>query len=484
MNFVFIMTDTQNKSMVGAYGNPAVDTPNLDRLAAEGVCFENAYTSCPLCTPARGAMLTGLHPQVNGAWANNVAPSRQVAMLGEIFRNDDWRAGYTGKWHLSGTAYLDNGEPAGGFEPDWWYDGKCYAEDIGDEQFAQRRECDTADELREAGFTRENLWGHRVADRAEDFLKNVGDDDFILVTSFDEPHGPHVAPPEYWESFRMEEIPRRPNFGVLSDDVPRLQQVAAEDWRVTPEDWSSYREHLQHHYACNSYIDREIGRVIDAVDRFHPDDTVIIYTSDHGGMQGSHSQHFKGPMMYEEIANIPFIVRTPGGPHGDVSHSVVSHLDILPTMLDLAGMEIPECLHGYSLRPILCDPETSVREAAMINFHRFAINHDMKGGFYPIRCMTDGRYKLSINLFESDEFYDLQEDPWELENRIDDEQLAPERDRLHDMLLDRLDEIRDPFRTFRWGDRAWRSVREETYAEGPNRPIPHGFPFQSMPPGW
>ena len=81
MNIVFIMTDTQNKAMVGAYGHPQVDTPNLDRLARQGVRFERAYTACPLCTPARGAIFTGLHPQINGAWCNNIAPSRQVAMM-------------------------------------------------------------------------------------------------------------------------------------------------------------------------------------------------------------------------------------------------------------------------------------------------------------------------------------------------------------------------------------------------------------------
>jgi len=97
MNVVFVMTDTQRTSMVGAYGGSGVDTPNLDRLAAEGVRFDRAYNACPLCTPDRGALFTGQHPQINGAWCNNITPLRQAAMLGEILDHYGYRAGYTGK---------------------------------------------------------------------------------------------------------------------------------------------------------------------------------------------------------------------------------------------------------------------------------------------------------------------------------------------------------------------------------------------------
>lgn len=482
MNFALIITDTQNKSMVGAYGNAGVDTPNLDRLAAEGVRFERAYTACPLCTPARGSIFTGLQPQVNGSWLNNMAPGQNIAMMGQIFRHYGFRAAYTGKWHLDGSAYFGDGVPGGGFEPDWWYDGKRYAEDIGPEMFAKYRSCRNARSLREAGFTEEYIWGHRVADRGIDFLEKVGDERFALVVSFDEPHDPFVAPPEYWESFDMDNIAMRPNFGASTERKPRLQQVHNQEKPVAPGDWDSYKKGLTKHYACNAYIDHEIGRVINMVERLHGDDTMIIYTSDHGGMQGSHGLHNKGPMIYEEICNVPFIIKAPGGAKGVESHSLVSHLDILPTMLDSVGIRCPEVLHGTSLAPVLLNPEASVRETAMINFHRFAINHDSFGEFYPIRCVTDGRYKLAINLFETDEFYDLMKDPYEMENLIDDPGCAHERDRLHDALLAEMDDIRDPFRSFRWGKRPWRSVREAFYFGGAGRPLPIGFPFQARPP--
>ena len=476
MNFVFIMTDTQNKSMVGAYGNPAVDTPNLDRLAARGVRFERAYTSCPLCTPARCGLFSGTHPPVSGAWCNNVAPAAHVPLMGTIFRHYGFRVAYTGKWHLDGSDYFGDGVPGGGFEPDWWYDGKRYAQDIGRDMFQRYRTCTTAGELREAGFTEENVWGHRVANRAIGFLDAVGDAPFVLVVSFDEPHGPHVAPPAYWEKFAPEDIPTSPNYNAPVEGKPALQQVHRR--HIGDPEWLVYAASRTRFFGCNSYIDREIGRVVDAVERTHGDDTVIFYTSDHGDMLGGHGLHTKGPMMYEEICNVPFIVRVPGGPSGAVSDALASHLDVIPTMLHLAGIERPEWLQGTSLLPVLHDPTASVRDSVMISFTRFAINHDDYGEFYPIRCVVDERHKLAINLFETDELYDLGTDPYEMHNLIDAEAHAEARDRLHDRLLAEMNRIRDPFRSFRWADRAWRSVGRAFYYGGERRNRPGGFPFQ------
>ncbi|MDF1516277.1 MAG: sulfatase-like hydrolase/transferase, partial [Anaerolineae bacterium] len=405
-----------------------------------GMRFERAYTTCPLCTPARGALFSGLYPQINGAWTNNIAPHANIPLMGTIFSYYGYRTAYTGKWHLEGVSYFGDGVPSGGFEPDWWYDGVCYARDIGPEMFRQYRTCKTADALRQAGFNEETMWGHRVANRAIDFLQQVGDSDFTLVVSFDEPHGPFVAPPVYWEKFSPEDIVKPPNHGASLEGKPALQQVQRAAYGEP--DWGHDIAWKQRFFGCNSYIDREIGRVIDAVQHTHGDDTVIIYTSDHGDMLEAHGLHGKGPMMYEEITNIPFIVHVPGGPQGVVSNALVSHLDVIPTMLELSGIEVPPSLHGLSLHPVLENPQATVREFAMVNFHRFAVNHDSFGEFFPIRCVTDGRYKLAVNLLDTDEFYDLDTDPLECHNRINDETCAAIRDRLHDALLDEMDRIR------------------------------------------
>ncbi|MBN1669989.1 MAG: sulfatase-like hydrolase/transferase [Kiritimatiellae bacterium] len=480
MNFVIIMTDQQSKSMVGCYGNRKADTPNIDRLASAGIRFDRAYTACPLCTPARSAIFSGTHPQVNGAWANNMAPSAATTLMGTLFRHYGYRAAYTGKWHLDGTGYFGDGVPGGGFEPDWWYDGKRYADDIGPEMFGKYRRCRTAEELREAGFDEDHIWGHRVADRAIDFLETVGDAAFALVASFDEPHGPYVAPPEYWERFCADDIPGRPNFLAPLSGKPSLQQIQGAEWNGREKSWPQFAAGLTKRYGCNSYVDREIGRVLDAVSRLHGGDTTVIYMSDHGDQFGSHGLHGKGPMMYEESCGVPLLISVPGGPAGVASEAIVSTIDVMPTMMALAGLEPPDVLQGVSLAPVLARPHGKVREAALISFNRFAINHDGWGELYPIRCAVDSDSKLAVNLFESDEFYNLASDPYETENRIEDSAHAAARDRLHDWLLAEMDRIRDPFRSFRWGARDWRCVRRPFYHGGARRNRPADFPFTSV----
>ncbi|MCK6370205.1 MAG: sulfatase-like hydrolase/transferase [Gammaproteobacteria bacterium] len=470
------MTDTQTKAMVGAYGHPQMDTPNLDRLAREGIRFERAYTTSPLCTSARSALFTGLHSQVNGAWCNHIAPGRGVAMMGEIFRYYGYRAGYTGKWHLDGTTYAGTGIPGGGFEPDWWYDGLRYVQDIGPERFQAYRSCRTPADLRRAGVVEGDLWGPRVADRAIDFLGSVKGEPFVLVVSFEEPHAPALAPPEYWERFASIGLRARPNRAASTASKPRLMQIQREErgeLGTPPQGLVFFPEF----FGCNSFIDRQIGRVIDAVDQLHPDDTTIIYTTDHGDLLNSHGLIGKGPMMYEESCNIPLIIRRPGGPQGAVSDALASHVDLLPTMLDLCGLAQPPILQGRSLGPVLVDPTARVRDYTLLEFHRYAINNDSFGEFYPVRCVVDTQYKLVINLFETDELYDLRNDPYEMNNCLGDPRLADARDRLHDWLLAEMDRIRDPFRSFRWGNRPWRQAREQFYFGGANRERPPGFPF-------
>ncbi len=476
-NFVVIMTDTQNQDMVGAYGNPAMDTPNLDSLARDATLFTRAYTSCPLCTPARSGIFSGLHPEVNGAWANSMAPGTNIPLMGEIFRKPGYRTAYTGKWHLDGTSYFGDGVAGGGFPQEWWYDGKCYADDLGEESFEHYRTIRSVEDLEKQGFNEDRIWGHRVADRAINFLESDhGDSPFLLVVSFDEPHGPFVAPPEYWRRFSVEDIPWRETIAAPLENKPQLQESGR--YFHDQEAWESYREYITRHYGCNSYIDREIGRVLDVVNDRFSEDTVVIYTSDHGDMMGCYGLVGKGPMMYEETTKIPFIVKIPGIDPSK-QEKLASHLDIIPTMLDLCGQPIPEILHGQSLKPLLVEGTDNSTQRAFLGFTRFALNHDAWGGFYPIRCIVSKRYKLSINLFDKDELYDLESDPHERRNLIESKETASVRNALHDQIIAHMNEIRDPFRGVDWENRSWRTAKARSYKKGERRSRPRVFPFQA-----
>ena len=472
MNFVVIFTDTQCKWMVGAYGQPVCDTPNLDKLAAQGVRFERAYTTSPICGPARGALFSGLHPQSNGAWGNHMSPHRHVPLMGDVFRDLGYRAALTGKWHLDGASYSGTGVPDGGFEPDWWYDQTNCLTELPDDIHALYAQGTTPDDLRQAGFGIEHVYGHRVTDRALDFLQTVEDDPFVLVVSYDEPHDPWMAPVEYWEKFQPHDIPCRPNYCPPMDGKPQLQQMQAQETAAAHADptWEQLVAKRLKFFGCNSYIDREIGRVAAAVDELHGNDTMIIYTSDHGDQLGSHGLHDKGPEMYEETTNIPFIVCGPGVPSGAVSHALLSHLDIMPTMLDLAGQEIPGSLHGVSQAPVLADPAAAVREYVFVSYNLNQVDERERGGLYPIRCVSDGRYKLAVNLFDRDELYDLEADPYELTNRIDSADYAATRNRMHDALLEEMARTNDPMWNIQWEDRPWRPARHFFFL--PTQPEP------------
>jgi uncharacterized sulfatase len=419
---------------------------------------------------------------VNGAWANELTPGSAITPLGSMLRRHGIRAGYTGKWHLDGAGYHGGGKPDGGFEPDWWYDGKRYIDDIGAdrhrafvqavsggvsprdgwtrEKAARSRQHDSAKALREAGCREELVWGHRVVDRGIDFLERVGSDPFVLTVSLDEPHGPFVTPPEFQEQYADRAVPPPGNYRADLKGKPALQKHQAEEFPLPG--WEDFLEWRLQHIRCNTYVDYEIGRLIEAVERLHAEDTVIIFTSDHGDQMGSHGLLSKGAMMYEESARVPLIMRAPGGPSGAVCRAPVSLIDLPPTLMELAGRDVPEDFHGQSLLPLLRDPddrEFQDREV-YIQFNRFGLHHQGYGDFYPIRCVVNNRYKLAVNLIDDrDELYDLEEDPMELRNLIDKPGLEPVRNDLHDRLLAEMQRTSDPFRGPAWGLRPWRRIQ-------------------------
>lgn len=476
---VMILTDTQPTWFVGAYGNGDVcRTPNLDRLAAEGVRFDRGYTACPLCTPARSTLMTGLYPASNGAVANETSPARHIPMIGERLRAAGVRYGYTGKWHLDAAGYHGAGQADGGAPEQWWFDGRNYIEQIGKERYQALADAGSrgdAEALRRLELREEECWGYQVVERARDFLENTPqDEDFLFIASFDEPHGPFICPPEYFEHFQEHPIPAPANHGVPEPDTrPSLQRQQSGEYPVgTEEEFAAERAK---HMACNAWLDTQIGRLLETIREIHGHDVLIIFTSDHGDMHGAHGLRSKGAMMYEETVRVPFIVRPPRAGRGaggtsetsGTCDTVVSQIDLVPTILSYLGMPVPPALQGYSLLPYLgldgAAPETKVHAGGlppyrMIQFFRFGAFHRGHGEWYPIRCVVASRWKLVINLFDEDEFYDLTEDPWEEWNLLPPGGGLETRDALreaHAGLLGEMERSFDPLRGPAWRERPW-----------------------------
>lgn len=450
-NVVLIMTDTTRKDMLGCYGNDKMITPNLDKLASEGIKYENAYTCQPVCGPARSALFTGTFPHTNGMVTNSIALGANVKTVGQRLSDNHVRCGYVGKWHLDGGDYFGLGQCPEGWDEKYWYDMRCYLEELNDEDKIRSRNPATSFDQ---DITEEFTYAHRCTNRAIDFIQENKEEEFFLVLSYDEPHGPCICPAPYntmYEGFRFED---NINFQDDLTKKPMMQQLwAGEAMNQTMEEINKPSPLLSLFMGCNTFVDYEIGRVLEVINEQIPD-AVVIFTSDHGDMLGAHRLQMKNATAYKEVANIPLIIK--GGEIGRTVTAPASHIDIVPTILDYFNVPIPVCLEGKSMLPQIYNSKERINDYVFLEFTRYEVDHDGFGGLQMMRGISDERYKLVIHLLDTDELYDMKEDPFEVNNLILDEAYAAVRDKMHDKLLEHMNQTRDLYRGYQWAVRPWR----------------------------
>ena len=455
---ILIMTDTTRKDMLGCYGNPAMKTPNLDQLADEGVRYENAYTCQPVCGPARSAVFTGMFPHSNGMVTNGVALRENVKTLGQRLCGEGIHCAYVGKWHLDGGDYFGLGKCPEGWDSEYWYDMRCYLEELTDQERLRSRKKETA---YEPDMTEEFTYAHRCSNRAINFLNRCQDQDFFLTVSYDEPHGPSLCPKPFNEMYDGYCFEDNPNFQDDLSKKPLMQQLWAGEMLHAPAGQINRPSRdLSLFLGCNSFADYEIGRVLKAV-KDHAPDALIIYTSDHGAMLGAHRLQMKNAAAYKEVANIPLIIK--GKAKGKTIYDPASHIDLAPTILDYFGLPIPKCMEGKSMMSQIADSSRRINDAVYTEFTRYEADHDGFGGLQLMRAVITERYKLVIHLLDSDEFYDMEMDPCEVHNLIEDNEYADVRDHLHDQLLDFMNRTRDLCRGYQWAARSWRKDKKPVW---------------------
>jgi uncharacterized sulfatase len=453
---VVILGESVRRDMLNCYRNTGLKTPNLDRLAAQGTRFDRAYNCQPVCGPARSAIWTGLYPHTSGAWGNSMPLGDTVHTIGQRLHDHGVHCAFIGKWHLTGTDYFDTGRPQPGWDPAYWYDMHDYLSEFSPEDRMRSRKPMTGND---PSWTKEKCYAYRCTGRALSFLEENKGEDFLLCLAYDEPHGPSLCPNEYSEMYSDFVFPSDANVNDPLTNKPLEQRIWADGRLGRPPALIKQK----HFFGSHTFVDHEIGRVLDAIEASAPG-AMIIYTSDHGVFLSSHRLTDKGPAMYDEITRIPFLVKWPGQtPANKVSSSLVSHIDIAGTLMEFFGFEVPKTLEGGSMLASFKNPDVAPRTEAYMEWGRYEVDHDGFGAFQPIRAICDGRYKLSINLMVTDELYDLQEDPGEMRNLIDSAEHAALRNALHDKLLHQMDISRDPFRGYYWGRRSWRPDFRETW---------------------
>ena len=421
-NVLLIMADDLNDDM-GTFGHPMVKTPNLDRLAARGVRFERAYTQFPLCSPSRVSLLTGLRPDTTKIYElqtdfRTILPD--VVTLPQMFRKNGYVAARVGKiYHYGnpgqiGTSGLD--------DPASWDlvvnpSGVDKDEETKLTNLTPARGLGSALAYYASPAADEEHTDGKVASEVIALLEKNKDRPFFIGAGFYRPHCPFIAPRKYFDMYPLDRI-AAPKWSP--GDVEKVPPPA---WFTTPPNWDvgddGVRATIQAYYASISFLDANVGRVLDALDRLGlAGNTVVVFISDHGYLLGERGQWMK-QMLFERSARAPLIIAGPGvTAKGQPSRRIVEFLDLYPTLADLSGVTPPSGLHGRSLRPLLKDPRAAWTHPAVTQVRR---GNAKEGFFMGSSVRTEHwRYVEWDEGKRGTELYDEAADPSELRNLAGD----------------------------------------------------------------
>jgi arylsulfatase A-like enzyme len=466
-NVIVVLTDQFRYDCVGVNGSPVARTPRIDQFANEGVRFTHAFTPTGICSPARTSMLTGQYPHRHGVMNNVSGPDAIAAdippgapLLPELLQDAGYRTGYVGKYHVAAhEAPKRHGFTDAVGTGFFWADDEFldYRRRLGhpvtkeSPAFPISRWTTAGTPLlgKEDVPIEATPPGYLVQ-RATDLLDDYADagSPFFLVLSFVGPHWPHVLPEPYWSMYDPADLEPWPSFfddmaGKPGAGAKTKIRFGVEGW--TWEDWAPV---VATYFGSVTFHDHLIGQFLDAVaDRGLDDTTLVAVTADHGDMTGSHGQFNKGPMMYDDVYRIPLFVRAPGraaaqagtSQSGAVRHQFVSNMDLMPTALAAAGIVAPNDMDARDLTPLLTG---AGRFAERDGF--FAQFHGDEGGLYSQRMLRTERYKLVYNAHDTDELYDMAEDPWEMRNLANDPAHAAVRRGLQARLFAWMQDTNDP----------------------------------------
>lgn len=422
-NIVFIMTDDHAAHAISAYGSRINKTPNIDRLAKEGMKFENCFVTNSICTPSRAAILTGKYSHLNGVPVFNHIDSSQP-MLQKYLQQAGYHTGMVGKWHLGGNNpnRPDDGKPTGF---DYWniLPGQgAYFDPVMIEMGERKKLTGYATDI--------------ITDIAIDFIKKRPQDKpFFLMYHHKAPHRNWQPDEKYRKQFENIVIPEPATF---NDDYKGKSDASRQatnhidtdlndnDLKMKPPEGLSgqalkkwkYQRYMRDYLACVQSVDDNVGRFLDWLDKNGlAENTIVIYTSDQGFFLGEHNMYDKR-FMYEESLRMPFLIRWPGKiKPGSRSKGMILNVDFAPTMLDAAGVKTPVDMQGRSFLSLL-EGKTPRDWRTAMYYRYYHPGHHNVAAHYGIR--TD-RYKLIyFNKLDQWELYDLRKDPRETRNVYND----------------------------------------------------------------
>lgn len=444
-NILLYCTDQQRFDTIGALGNPHVKTPTLDRLVHEGTAFTHTYCQSPICTPSRASLMSGLYPsRVHNTRNGNATFPSSPPVISKLITDSGYDSGLIGKFHLQSSGKRTEPRIDDGFRKwhfshaprdDWPAGEHDYAEWVrekgGDLNAMRETEERVPEEYHQA------TW---ATDRAIQFIDDAegarsDDQPWFLTINVYDPHPPFIPPKAYADQFSPDDMPG-PHFepGDLETQA-KLKEADFQDEVRTPEEHAA-KEAQAKYYAMIALVDTQLARLLQYLDDSgQAEDTVVIFTSDHGETLGDHGLMYKGCRFYEGLVRIPLLFHAPGRFAANLQgDALVEWLDLSATLLDLAEVPIPEYHQGRTLLPILEDGADPNHLRDFVRCEYFdALSSFFTGGHGAYATMHRTRkYKLCLyhSLGTTGELYDLETDPWEHRDLWDDPDSREIRDRL------------------------------------------------------
>ncbi|MCF7816405.1 MAG: sulfatase-like hydrolase/transferase [Kiritimatiellales bacterium] len=460
-NFLVICCDQLQSYSLACNGNKDVKTPNIDRLARDGCSFRRAYCNNSVCMPARSTMITGLYPRQHGCITNGTVLPESVPTLPQVLSRHGYRTHSVGKLHLQPYSMKDSAESTEG-----WLSGEItslpknyYGFQSSDFLGGHVGGCfgDYVNELRKSHpgvyekYQRENaIWRSEgsdktwkldvpaelhynawVADKTVRFLETHSEESFFIWCSFPDPHFPFAASEPYADMYDPAKLEICPTAFEKLGELETLQRRRDFFGKLYAFDEKTLREITAQTYGMITHIDDCVGKILDAVQRNGlMENTIVVFIADHGEYLGSHHLIEKADWMYEELTRVPMIWRVPDAVHpGKGSDSVVSQIDLVPTILDYAGIAMveldmrknfsapPLTLPGRSLKPLLSGGFPLEDKPALLEY-----DEDWyKSGFYRPRTLIGSQYKLIVYPNTGGgQLFDLKTDPYERKSLWDD----------------------------------------------------------------
>ncbi len=413
-NVLLIMADDL-RDFGGAFTREAVKTPNLNRLRARGTTFERAYVQYPVCNPSRSSMMTGLRAEQTGVVGNDTKLRDKlpdVITLPQLCKDNGWQAHAFGKlYHLGGGKNMDARQQWMDAGRSWHTAQSFEATPVGRKLLAGRNVT--------AGTLSWCAWGAadgtdadqpdgQIASATVAMIDKLGDAPWFIGCGFMKPHDPFIAPKQYFDLYPLDQVKAwhdPADIGSVRNEAVGFSDYGKAFAKFTEQEW---RELFRAYCACTSYMDAQLGRVLDALDQKKLwDNTIVIFVGDHGYHTGERSWWNKNT-LFERSCRAPMIIAAPGGKGGQTSKSMVEFVDLYPTVASLCGLKMPHATAGASLQPILENPTASVKDAAFTLVTR--------GPKLFAQSIRTARWRCNLWSDGQTELYDQESDPEESHN--------------------------------------------------------------------